>query len=146
MCCAKQWPAVNSQYISCSLIGFLGLHVAAPISKQTNTTHRNTPGSLCFMIYLLHFWLQVQLCILHPPVLLWWFCYSRSEENHLQLNVSEIKVLVVDFRQTEKLLTHAIIQCEELEILQTYNYLCVYRQAGRPEHMPLKETEMFSRF
>ena len=55
----------------------------------------------------------------------WW-----SKENHLQLNVSKIKGLVVDFRQSEKLLTPVIIQGEEVEMVQTYKYLCVNQQTG----------------
>lgn len=49
----------------------------------------------------------------------------RSKGNHLQLNVSKIKGLVVDFRQSEKLLTPVIILGEEVETVRTYTYLCV---------------------
>lgn len=46
--------------------------------------------------------------------------------NHLQLKASKRKELVVDFRQSKKLLTPVTIQGEEVEKVQTYMYLRVH--------------------
>ncbi|KAJ8002230.1 hypothetical protein DPEC_G00177740 [Dallia pectoralis] len=49
-----------------------------------------------------------------------------SEANHLLLNTSKIKELVVDFRRNKKPLTPITIQGNEVEVVKVYKYLGVH--------------------
>ncbi len=49
-----------------------------------------------------------------------------SEENHLRLNITKTKELVIDFWRNRKPPTPITIQGEEVEIVDSYKYLGVY--------------------